>query len=67
MQNRKIKISGTGCALADYLYASVDFEAPGFRKFLSQKTGDRGLSPGKLVFTNELETFAQKPYSEFLN
>jgi len=67
MQNRKIKISGTGCALADYLYASVDFEAQGFRKFLSKKTGDRGLSPGKLVFTNELEAFAQKPYAELLN
>lgn len=67
MLNRRIKISGTGCALADYLFAAVDFEAPCFRKYLTQKPGDRGLSPGKLVFTSELEAFAQKPYAELLN
>jgi sugar/nucleoside kinase (ribokinase family) len=67
MTKAKIKITGTGCALADFLYASVDFEAPGFRKYRSQQTGDGGLSPGKLVFTSELESFAQKPYPEVLN
>jgi sugar/nucleoside kinase (ribokinase family) len=66
MHNHKIKISGTGCALADFLYEKVDFHASGFQKYLSNKTGDGGLSPGKLVFTSELETFAKRPYSEIL-
>lgn len=29
--------------------------------------GDGGLSPGKLVFSEELERFASKPYQEILN
>lgn len=66
MLNRKIHIVGTGCALADFLYAKVGFHAPGFQKYLSQRTGDGGLSPGKLVFTSELEAFARKPYFEIL-
>lgn len=66
MLNHRIKISGTGCALADFLYAKVDFHASGFQKYLSHKTGDGGISPGKLVFTSELEAFAQRPYDEIL-
>lgn len=67
MLNHRIKIAGTGCALADFLYAKVNFHASGFQKYLSHKTGDGGLSPGKLVFTSELEAFAQRPYHEILN
>lgn len=62
----KIKISGTGCALADYLYTGIRFSGPEFRKHSSKKAGDGGLSPGKLVFTEELESFSGKPYKEIL-
>lgn len=60
----KIIISGTGCALADFLYNRVSFSGPAFKKYHSVSPGDGGLSPGKLVFTEELEHFAGKPYSE---
>ncbi|MFA6129150.1 MAG: carbohydrate kinase family protein [Bacteroidales bacterium] len=63
----KITISGTGCALADFLYNGISFESPGFKKYLSKKTGDGGLSPGKLVFTEELEKFAGRPYPEIFH
>jgi len=64
MNLNKIVISGTGCALADFLYNGISFDSPAFKKYLSKKIGDGGLSPGKLVFTEELEKFAGKPYQE---
>lgn len=66
MSNKKTVISGTGCALADNLYNGVSFNGPSFRKYLSVETGDGGLSPGKLVFTEELEKFSGKSYHEIL-
>lgn len=67
MSNRKFIISGTGCALADFLYTNVSFHSPAFEKYLSRKPGDGGLSPGKLVFTEELERFAGTPYPQIMN
>jgi sugar/nucleoside kinase (ribokinase family) len=66
MSVKRTVISGTGCALADYLYTDVDFNSPVFRKYLSKKAGDGGLSPGKLVFTGELEEFSGIHYSKLL-
>ncbi len=65
--SKKIVISGTGCALADYLYTGIRFNSPIFRKYLSHQDGDGGLAPGKLVFTEELEKFSAVPYSEIHN
>jgi len=59
-------ISGTGCALADFLYSNVNFNSESFKKYLSEKPGDGGLSPGKLVFTSELEKFAKNSYPNIL-
>jgi len=66
MNQEKIVISGTGCALADFLYNNISFDSPGFRKYLSRQEGDGGLSPGKLVFTEELEKFSGDNYGEIL-
>jgi mannitol-1-phosphate 5-dehydrogenase len=64
MDQEKIIISGTGCALADFLYKDVSFNSEGFKKYLTVSTGDGGVSPGKLVFTEELEKFSNLPYQE---
>jgi sugar/nucleoside kinase (ribokinase family) len=56
------RISGTGCALVDYLYKPIDFSGENFRNYISKIPGDGGLSPGKLVFTEEFEKFSGKPY-----
>ena len=64
MSNGKIIVAGIGCALADYLYTGVRFNSPLFLKYLSRQTGDGGLTPGKLVFTEELERFSGIPYAE---
>jgi sugar/nucleoside kinase (ribokinase family) len=60
--DKTIKISGTGCALVDYLYKPVDFSSKAITPYLSVKAGDGGLTPGKLVFTEELELFAHEKY-----
>jgi sugar/nucleoside kinase (ribokinase family) len=60
---RPFIISGTGCALIDYLYKPVSFTDDGFRKYLSHQAGDGGLTPGELVFTEEFEKFSKEPYS----
>ena len=66
MPQEKILISGTGCALADFLYADLRFDTEVFSGYLSRETGDGGLIPGKLVFTEEFEKFAGKPYNKVL-
>jgi sugar/nucleoside kinase (ribokinase family) len=59
-------IHGTGCCLADILYARSDFSAPAFRRALSRREGDGGLTPGRLVFAENFERFAGKPYDAAL-
>jgi sugar/nucleoside kinase (ribokinase family) len=66
MTTNKVTISGTGCALADFLYNGVSFNSISFKKYLSEKPGDGGLCPGKLVFTEELEKFSGKFYPQIL-
>ncbi|MDP3443859.1 MAG: carbohydrate kinase family protein [Ignavibacteria bacterium] len=66
MISNKIIISGTGCSLADFLYNEISFDSSDFKKYLSKKPGDGGLSPGRLVFTEELEKFAGKPYQKII-
>ena len=59
-----ITISATGCSLGDFLYKNIDFSSKIFQKFLSLNNADGGLSPGKLVFTEEFEKFSTIPYKE---
>jgi sugar/nucleoside kinase (ribokinase family) len=66
MGQRKITVSGTGCALADFLYTGIRFDSPAFRKYCSRQNGDGGLCPGKLVFKEELENFSGVDYRQIL-
>jgi sugar/nucleoside kinase (ribokinase family) len=66
MSLKKIIISGTGCALADFLYNEVPFNGLPFKRYQSKRPGDGGLNPGKLVFTEELEKYSGLPYSTIL-
>jgi sugar/nucleoside kinase (ribokinase family) len=66
MNTNKITIAGAGCAIADLIYNRVSFSSPEFEKYTSKQTGDGGLSPGKLVFTEELEKFSGRRYREIL-
>ena len=61
-----IRIHGTGCTLIDFLYPRCDFSAPQFRARLSWNEGDGGLGIGRLVFAEDFERFAGKPYNEAL-
>jgi sugar/nucleoside kinase (ribokinase family) len=62
----KVKISGVGCCLLDYLYSNIDFNGPQFSKYLSAEKGDGGLSPGRLVFTEELEKFSKRSIKDIM-
>ena len=42
----------------DFLYSGISFGSESFRKFQSEKDGDGGLAPGKLVFASEFEKFS---------
>ncbi len=56
-QDRKMKIAGIGCCLLDYIYTDVDFSKIDQEKYFSNKQGDGGLLPGKLVFSEDLEIY----------
>ena len=62
----KVKISGVGCCLLDYLYSNIDFSGQEFTQYLSAAEGDGGLSPGRLVFAEELEKFSNRPIKDIL-
>ena len=57
-------ISGTGCSLGDFVFRNISFSSDAFKKFLSVKDGDGGLTPGKLVFTEEFEKYSGIPYAD---
>ncbi len=60
-------ISGVGCSLMDYLYNRVDFDSNNFRACASASPGDGGLTPGGLVFAEELERFTGRPLTEIVS
>ena len=62
MDRNIFKISGTGCALVDYLYQPVCFTGENFDRYSSLQPGDGGLCPGKLVFKDEFEQFSGNDY-----
>jgi len=65
MTNQKLfRISGTGCALVDYLYKPVNFQDEDFLRYQSKAPGDGGLAPGKLVFKEEFEKFSGEEYMQ---
>ena len=61
-ESKPYRISGTGCALVDYLYKPVSFTNTKFSKYLSKTPGDGGLAPGKLVFKEEFEKYSKEVY-----
>jgi len=67
MGSKNITLSGTGSSLIDYVYSGIDFNSPVFRKYLSRRTGDGGLHPGRLVFAEDLEKFAGRNFHTILH
>lgn len=61
-----MNISGAGCCLIDSIYMHCSYDDPTFASLWSRKRGDGGLIEGGLVFSEDLERFAQKPYREIL-
>jgi sugar/nucleoside kinase (ribokinase family) len=55
---RTISVSGVGCCLVDRVYTNISFRSELFSRYLSKKRGDGGLTPGRLVFKEEFESFS---------
>lgn len=67
VKNReRIVVSGTGCALCDFIYNNISFNSPEFIRYAFLKAGNAGLSPGRLVFAEDLEAAIGEPYKQIL-
>jgi sugar/nucleoside kinase (ribokinase family) len=64
---KEIRVACTGCCLADYLYADIDVSKANVKKYLSLKNSDGGIAPGKLIFTDDLEGFANEKIDDIIN
>ncbi len=64
--SNKIIVSGVGCCLVDVLYNNINFSDSAFQKYISLQRGDGGLTPGRLVFNEELVQFAGTPFESLL-
>jgi sugar/nucleoside kinase (ribokinase family) len=62
-----MRIAGAGCSLVDYLYSRVSYSSETFQRYLSRTAADGGIIPGGLVFTEDLEKFASKPFAAILS
>lgn len=61
-----LKVSVAGCSLCDYIYPNIDFNSPGFKKYMSKVPGDGGIIPGQLVFAEELEIFSGERFKDIV-
>ena len=62
----KFRVSGTGCCLVDRLYNNISFDSEYITSHMSGKRGDGGLTPGQLVFQEELEKYSKKDFQQIL-
>ena len=62
----KFRISGTGCCLVDRLYNNVSFDSDDIAYLMSWKRGDGGLTPGQLVFREELEKYSKRDLQQIM-
>lgn len=61
-----MRISGTGCCLIDSIYMNCSYQDKAFQNLMSKRNGDGGLIEGGLVFSEDIERFAGKPYMQIL-
>ena len=66
-RNKQITLSGAGCCLVDQIYPDIDFSEPAVAKYMSLKKGDGGLYPGRLVFSEQFEGFANSDLQSIVN
>jgi len=61
-----MRITGAGCCLIDSIYKNSSYEDEAFTRVMSITKGDGGLIEGGLVFSEDIEVFAKRPYKEIL-
>ncbi len=61
-----MKISGAGCCLIDSIYMGCSYKDEAYEKLWSKEPGDGGLIEGGLVFSEDLQKYANRPYTEIL-
>lgn len=62
-----MRIAGAGCCLIDSIYMGCSYADKAFEELWSREKGDGGLIEGGLVFSEDLQLFAKKPYQQILD
>ena len=57
---KQMEVAGVVCCLVYYLLKNIAFTSETFSKYISQKSGDGGLTPGQLVFAEEFKKFSNQ-------
>ncbi len=63
----KFTINATGCCLVDTIYQGISFSTKEFKNLLRTPDDPRGLTPGQLVFKEDLEAMSGLPLQEIIN
>jgi len=61
-----MRITGAGCCLIDSIYKNSSYGDEAFTRVMSIAKGDGGLIEGGLVFSEDIEVFADRSYKEIL-
>jgi len=66
-EGQAMRIAGAGCCLIDSIYMHCSYTDEAFKKLWTKRRGDGGLIEGGLVFSEDLQQFANKPYRQILS
>lgn len=66
-ENQKFIIHATGCCLVDTIYQGISFSTDEFKSLMRTPDDPRGLKPGQLVFTEDLEAMSGLSLNEIIN
>ena len=66
-ENKKFTINATGCCLVDTIYQGISFSTNEFKGLMRTPNDPRGLSPGHLVFREDLEEMSGLSLDEIIN
>lgn len=65
--NKTFTINATGCCLVDTIYQGISFSTNEFKNLMRTSDDPRGLTPGQLVFREDLEEMTGLSLDEMVN
>jgi len=65
-ENKNFTINATGCCLVDTIYQGISFSTNEFKGLMRTPDDPRGLTPGQLVFREDLEEMSELSLDEIV-